>query len=446
MEPQIRYVRSADGVRIAYATTGSGGMPIICAPNSDGLVSVDVEWRIGRIREGIERISQAHTLIRVEARGRGYSDREIHDGSFAAQVGDLAAAIDAIDAPKIHLVGGTGGALSSRLCLAYAAENLHRLKTLTLFGAAVGVPGVISPIRRAIYKLSEFDFDFYKKALALHAFDWEDGKIIADAIAGLTPEELAFGQQASREVADLGHLLPEVKCPVLVCHMRASSFDLVSMNESRRLASELPQAVLRVVDVNLPSAFDVDGTGVDALLSFVDEHEGVTSAHEPSGTAIILFTDIADSTTLTESMGDAAFRHHARALDGTLRTIITTNGGTPIYGKLLGDGVLATFPAASQAIAAARACEAACSGTPLKLHLGIHAGDVIRESNNVFGGAVNIASRICALSAPGEILVSATVRDLARTSAAVAFDDRGDHTLKGIADPVHLFAVRGERP
>jgi adenylate cyclase len=76
------------------------------------------------------------------------------------------------------------------------------------------------------------------------------------------------------------------------------------------------------------------------------------------------------------------------------------------------------------------------------LHVGVHAGDVITERDNVYGGAVNIASRICALSAPGEILVSATVRDLARTSSGVSFDDRGEHTLKGIADPVRVFAVR----
>jgi len=68
---------------------------------------------------------------------------------------------------------------------------------------------------------------------------------------------------------------------------------------------------------------------------------------------------------------------------------------------------------------------------------------VIREGNNVYGGAVNIAARISALSAPGEVLVSDTVRGLARTSAGVSFDDRGEHTLKGIADPQRLFAVRG---
>jgi adenylate cyclase len=78
----------------------------------------------------------------------------------------------------------------------------------------------------------------------------------------------------------------------------------------------------------------------------------------------------------------------------------------------------------------------------LPLHLGLHAGDVIREQGNVFGGAVNIAARISGLSAPGEVLVSRTVADLARTSASVTFEDRGEQTLKGIAEAVRVFAVR----
>ena len=72
----------------------------------------------------------------------------------------------------------------------------------------------------------------------------------------------------------------------------------------------------------------------------------------------------------------------------------------------------------------------------------LHAGDVIREEGNVFGGAVNIAARICGLSAPGEVLVSDIVRGLARTSAGVVFEDRGEHALKGVADVQRVFAVR----
>ena len=103
--------------------------------------------------------------------------------------------------------------------------------------------------------------------------------------------------------------------------------------------------------------------------------------------------------------------------------------------------MLAVFTSAKQAITCAQACHDAATAAGLALHAGIHAGDVIRESDNVYGGAVNIAARVAAASAAGETLVSATVRDLARTSAGVSFEDRGEQALKGIDDRVRVFAV-----
>jgi adenylate cyclase len=163
---------------------------------------------------------------------------------------------------------------------------------------------------------------------------------------------------------------------------------------------------------------------------------------EPSGTAIILFADIANSTAITEDLGDAAFRDKARDLDEALRRAIASNGGTAIDGKLLGDGVLATFGAAHEAIACAAAIHDAGTQAELAFHVGIHAGDVIREDGNIHGGAVNIASRVANEAAAGETLVSHTVRDLARTSAGVSFEDRGERELKGVSEPVRVFAVR----
>src|SRR2546429_3251997 len=148
----------------------------------------------------------------------------------------------------------------------------------------------------------------------------------------------------------------------------------------------------------------------------------------------ILSADIADSTALPERAGDTAFRAKARDLDAALRSVIREHSGTAIEGKLLGDGVLAVFISARKAIEAALACASAGEHAGLPLHLGLHAGDVIREDNNVYGGAVNIASRISGLSAPGEGLVSETVRSLARTSAGVRFEDRGGQCFKGAGE------------
>ncbi len=103
--------------------------------------------------------------------------------------------------------------------------------------------------------------------------------------------------------------------------------------------------------------------------------------------------------------------------------------------------MLATFGSAREAIACAAACHAAGSHAGPPLHVGIHAGDVIREANNVYGGAVNIAARVAGEAAEGETLVSGTVRDLARTSAGVSFEDRGERELKGIGEPVRVWAV-----
>jgi len=82
----------------------------------------------------------------------------------------------------------------------------------------------------------------------------------------------------------------------------------------------------------------------------------------------------------------------------------------------------------------------------LTLHLDLRAGGVIREKDpdgrsNVYGGAVNIASRIVGLSVAGEVLVSETVRSLARTSAGVRFDDRGEQAFKGVGEAVRVWAV-----
>jgi class 3 adenylate cyclase len=258
---------------------------------------------------------------------------------------------------------------------------------------------------------------------------------LAKAAAAWVDPAVGLLYRRLEEATDLGDLLARVRQPTLVLIEETQGFPPV--RAIQRVAAKIPGAQSRQYSRARGEGF------VDLALAFLGLTTSTTSAPSvPSGTATILFTDIVDSTALTERLGDTVFRTASRALDEGMRTAMRDAGGTPVDGKVLGDGVMGVFTSAAQAIVAARRCIELSAESELRLHIGLHAGDVIRERDNVYGGAVNIASRICGLSAPGEILVSATVRDLARTSAGVTFADRGEHALKGIEDSVRIYEVR----
>jgi len=165
----------------------------------------------------------------------------------------------------------------------------------------------------------------------------------------------------------------------------------------------------------------------------------------PEGALVILMTDLVDSTELTEELGDEEFRARAQQVSSGLNDYVRMHRGVHPPGNVLGDGILAVFRSAKQALACALSCSGAAEEHGMKLHIGMHAGDVLQEDRTVYGGAVNVAARITSAAAPGEILVSDTVRGLARTSTKLRFDDRGEQRLKGVAEPIRLFALLPDR-
>jgi class 3 adenylate cyclase len=205
---------------------------------------------------------------------------------------------------------------------------------------------------------------------------------------------------------------------------------------ARRLAARIPAAQLSII-----KGGDLTGAG-DVAVQFLEP--GFQPRHPGGGgaaAAIILFADVVDSTATAGQLGNVEFRERTRQLEDSLRRVIEDAGGVPVEGRTLGDGVLGVFLSAAQAIDAAVRGSEQGGKVALKLHLGIHAGDVIHEDRNVSGMAVSIAARISDLSAPNEILVSSTVRDLALASTDVVFEDRGEAMLKGVGEPVRVFAV-----
>ncbi|MEX1253698.1 MAG: adenylate/guanylate cyclase domain-containing protein [Dehalococcoidia bacterium] len=435
MEPRIQYAKTSDGVNIAFATAGDG--PPLLVLSSFPFSHVQAIWDM--FAHLYQPLAERFHLVWYDYRGAGLSDRVATDFSLDAMVRDVEAVIEGAELTRFATVARFNGV---PIAVTYAAIRPEKISSLVLadgwmkFSDFHQSPAAIV----AEGALRSGDWTVYTETVARLLLGFENQEFTARYAAYMrecVEPEVLRSALLGGEAWDVSALLPQVSAHTLVVHNRNNRF--LPVQAGQRLAARIPKARFQVVDEQL---LGEQLAGI--ITGFLGESDEIAQrqADFPTGTAIILFADIADSTALTERLGDAAFREQARELDGALRSAITQSGGTAIDGKLLGDGVLAVFGAAREAIACAQACHAAGSQAGLALHIGIHAGDVIREEGNVYGGAVNIAARVAGEAAPGEVLVSQTVRDLARTSAGVSFDDRGERELKGVGEPVRVWAVR----
>jgi len=380
-----------------------------------------------------------HTVW-YDSRGTGLSERKATDFSRGAMVRDLDAIVERVGEARFALLGWYDAV---PIAATYAAAHPERVTHLVLVDGRVKTTDYFEAATiDAERALRDLDWTLYTETLARVLIGLDDADYAARFAehlrACVEPEALrkAFADQTKAEFDVPDGLLETITAPTLVVHNRKNNF--LPIQSGQRIAAAIPDARLLIFD-------DMKYESLPTIIADFIGVEGLPSKAPPpalAGTAVILFADIVESTALTERLGDDAFRERARQLDEAMRAAIRSNGGTAVEGKTLGDGVLAVFTSAKQAIGCARACHDAAGASGLALHAGIHAGDVIREADNVYGGAVNIAARVAAASAAGETLVSGTVRELARTSAGVVFEDRGEQLLKGIDDPVRVWAVR----
>jgi class 3 adenylate cyclase len=269
-----------------------------------------------------------------------------------------------------------------------------------------------------------------------------DGPVLLlDRVRAIVARRLGRGAEAERLLrsamfrATELRLRPELGRVYLDLARLLAHEDRADSTEAKVLV-ELAHALFDELDM---PAFEQQAADLMARLS------GETRTASPvvgAETAVILFTDIADSTALTERLGDAAYVAKAGAFEQTVRRAVRECSGEDIVGVTLGDGVLAVFSSGTHAIECAIRAHQCARAEGFRLHVGIHAGDVLRTEDAVHGGAVNIAARVCAAAPPGETLVSDTVRSLARTSTSVQLVDRGLHQFKGVSDPHQVFAVQ----
>jgi class 3 adenylate cyclase len=181
---------------------------------------------------------------------------------------------------------------------------------------------------------------------------------------------------------------------------------------------------------------------VDAILDEIEEFlTGERHSSEPDRIlATILFTDIVGSTDRAAALGDRRWRDLLESFYGVVRRELPRFRGLEV--STAGDGVLATFDGPARGVRCARSIADGIRPLGIELRTGLHTGECEVIDDNVGGIAVHTAARVATLAAPGEVLVTHTVRDLVAGSG-LCFESRGTHTLKGVPGEWPLFAAIG---
>jgi class 3 adenylate cyclase len=154
-------------------------------------------------------------------------------------------------------------------------------------------------------------------------------------------------------------------------------------------------------------------------------------------------TDIVDSTATAERVGPAAWTAMLGELNAQSRRQVDAFRGKVV--ATTGDGIIAMFDGAERAIRCGAAISRSASNLGLGLRVGVHTGEVELLADDIRGVAVHLVSRVTALAAAGEVLVSATTHELVADSG-LRFEDRGTHELKGVSGPRQVWALLPEQP
>jgi class 3 adenylate cyclase len=165
-----------------------------------------------------------------------------------------------------------------------------------------------------------------------------------------------------------------------------------------------------------------------------------------SETRGFLFADVRGYTQFIERQGAAAAADLLLRYRAVVREAITRHEGAEI--RTEGDSFYVVLRSASDAVLCGMAIvqgvaeeNARAPSVPIRVGVGVHAGEAIDTAEGLVGSAVNVAARVCALAGPGDVLVTDTVRGLTRSVIPVGFASRGRQRLKGVAEPIELFSV-----
>ena len=437
--PSTHYVKS-DDVYIAYQVLGEGSFDLMFVP---GFVSnVEAIWQSPNRSAFFRRLASFCRVILFDKRGTGMSDRGSQIFTLEQRMHDVQTILNEVGSERAALFGiSEGGPMS----LLYAATYPGRTSALVLYGCYAKRDW--SPDYRFGWKGEQ-----WKRVLDNIEHHWGTSQGISVTMwapsvasdpraaeglasyfrASASPGAAAAIMKMNREI-DVRHILPATRVPTLILHRTGDR--VIDVEHARYMAQNIPGAKL----VELPGEDHVAFLGdQDSILDEIEQFlTGRRHVHEPERVlATVLFADIVGSTARAAALGDRSWRELLETFYARAREVIHQYRGREI--NTSGDGFLATFDGPARAVRCASAIRDTVRSINLEVRCGLHTGECELIGNDIAGIAVHTGARVAALAAPGEVLVSQTVRDLVAGSGLV-LEEYGTYTLKGVPNEWRLF-------
>lgn len=456
MQPRIEYATTADGVSIAYTTLGEG-VPLVNPPPALPWSHIQEEMEIEEWAHYYQHLGELFRVIRYDNRGSGLSSKTFPgDINLEAHLLDLEAVVDRLGLETFALYGLY---FNAQIAVAYAAKHPERVSHLILWCPVTNPDESTRPaaLQEALDRLAELDYGLFTETLAHTVFGWESGDAahrLALYMQASMDEETFRACWKGEEPIDVRPLLSQIKAPTLVIHRR--DFKSLDLESSMRVAAAIPNAHLTVLPGESLSPYMGDiRAALDAYAEFVGiepvpYQDGARHRHQGEAGVTefrtIMFTDMEDSTAMTQRLGDEAAQSMVRHHDLIVGSALFARNGKQI--KHTGDGIMASFPTASSALECAISIQRAFAehnalnpSEQVNVRIGINAGEPVAEGDDLFGTAVQLASRVCQRADSGEILTTDVVRQLV-AGKGFLFADKGTAELRGFEDPVRVFEVR----
>jgi class 3 adenylate cyclase len=440
--PETRYARSGD-VNIAYQVVGDGPFDLVLVLG--WISNIELAWEEPHLRRFLDRLASFSRLILFDKRGTGLSDRvSLNDlPTLEQRMDDVRAVMDAAGSGRAALFGLSEG---GPMCVLFAATYPNRTIALVTCGTyatrrwSEDYPWAPTPEeRQAFYDRIEFRWG-EELGLDTLAPSRLDDPVLKRWLETYTrrsasPSAALALARMNTEV-DVRDVLPTVRVPTLVMH-REGDRDAV-VDEGRYIAARIPGA--RFVELHGKDHLPWIGDQDEALDEIEEFLTGVRPIPQPDRVlATVLFTDIVRSTEMAAALGDERWRDLLARHHAAVRTELARFRGREIDNA--GDGFLAAFDGPARAILCARAMTEAMGELGLEVRSGVHTGECTLVGEKLGGIAVHIGARVAGSAQAGEVLVSSTVKDLVAGSG-IEFEDRGEHTLKGLPGQWRLYALR----